>query len=338
MDANEVMATGHIMRCVTIANALRRRGVDVRFISADDQTRPYVSKENFLLYVLGSDWQDMDSEVDDLIAYLHAEDIHIIFVDSYQVSSTYFRRLKDSGMKIMYIDDLCKEAYPVDALLNYCPAAVSLGYEHMYGDSTRLCLGSKYIPLRDQFSEYAAHDGYGLLVTAGGSDSLHITDAIISNIINERGLGFLDGPPGRLHLLAGRFYEPSEMIRGYVKDGLLVLHQSVDNVAEIMSECRAAISSAGTTLFELSAVGVPTASFVFVDNQMTDALYFDREGLMPYIGDFRVSPNRCVERAIDWLYEIGGVSSAERLKRGRRLREMIDGHGAERIAEELISL
>ncbi|MBO4899623.1 MAG: UDP-2,4-diacetamido-2,4,6-trideoxy-beta-L-altropyranose hydrolase [Lachnospiraceae bacterium] len=336
VDANEIIATGHVMRSLTIANALRRHGADVRFISADNGVRPYVSKENFNLYILGSDWNDMDSEVADLVKYLQAEDIHKIFVDSYQVSEHYFQELSNAGISVTYIDDLCKKAYPVDRLVNYCPAAVSLGYEAMYADRTELRLGSAYIPLRDQFRDHTCTDGQGLLITAGGSDSMRIADKIIHRILNERGLGFADGPKGRLHLLAGRFYNPSEEILSYVSDGRLILHQNVDNVAEIMAGCRAAISSAGTTLFELSSVGVPTASFVFVDNQMTDALYFDREGLMPYIGDFRVSENRCLERMIDWLYEIGGVSSEERMKRGRRLREMIDGRGADRIAEALV--
>ncbi len=335
VDANETIATGHVMRSLTIANALRRHGSDVRFISADNGVRPYVSKDNFSLYILGTDWNDMDSEIDDLVKYLHSEDIHRLFVDSYQVSEQYFRKLRDAGISVTYIDDLCKKSYPVDRLVNYCPAATSLGYEAMYGDGTELRLGSAYIPLRDQFREHICQDGTGLLITAGGSDSLRIADKIINRIFDERGLGFSDGPKGRLHLLAGRFYKPSDKLLSYVSDGRLILHQNVDNVAEIMAGCRAAVSSAGTTLFELSSVGVPTASFVFVDNQMTDALYFDREGLMPYIGDFRVSENRCLERMIDWLYEIGGVSSEERMKRGRRLREMIDGRGADRIAEAL---
>lgn len=338
VDANEVVATGHIMRCLTIASAVRRQGVEVRFISADDHIRPYVSKENFNMYVLGTAWDDMNSETEPLIAYLQAEGIGTMFVDSYSVTEEYFRRLREAGIHVMYIDDLCRTAYPVDAVVNYCPAAVSLGYESIYPRETRLYLGSDYIPIREQFSGYAFNDGVGLLITAGGVDAMGLSDIMIRSIINERGLGFMDGPAGRLHLLAGSFYKPSDELMEYVDRGLVILHQNVDNVAQIMAECRAAISSAGTTLFELCAVGIPTASFVFVDNQMTDALYFDREGLMPYIGDFRVSENRCVERMIDWLFEIGGVSPAVRRGRSDRMRSIVDGHGAERLAEALITL
>lgn len=338
VDANEIVATGHIMRCLTIAAAIRRQGADVRFISADDHIRPYVSKQNFNMYVLGSAWDDMDSEVDDLIKYLRSENINTMFVDTYSVTEEYFRKLREAGIHVMYIDDLCRTAYPVDAVVNYCPAAVSLGYESMYPKETKLYLGSRYIPIREQFGGYSFNDGHGLLITAGGADAMGLADIMIHSILNERGLGFDDGPKGRLHLLAGSFYKPSEELLGYVDDGRVVLHQNVDNVAQIMSECRAAISSAGTTLFELCAVGIPTASFVFVDNQMTDALYFDREGLMPYIGDFRVSENRCVERMIDWMYEIGGVTPAVRRARSDRLRAIVDGHGADRLAEALITL
>ena len=338
VDANEIVATGHIMRCLTIAGAVRRQGAEVRFISADDHIRPYVSKAGFNMYVLGTAWDDMDSETDALITYLKSENIYTMFVDTYSVTEEYFRRLREAGIHVMYIDDLCRVAYPVDAVVNYCPAALSLGYESMYPEETRLYLGSRYIPIREQFGGHAFNDGHGLLITAGGADAMGLADIMIRHIINERALGFVDGPKGRIHLLAGSFYKPGDELLGYVESGQVILHQNVDNVAEIMAGCRAAISSAGTTLFELCAVGIPTASFVFVDNQMTDALYFDREGLMPYIGDFRVSENRCVERMIDWLYEIGGVTPTARRGRSDRLRAIVDGRGADRLAEALIAL
>ncbi len=326
------------MRCLTIAGALRTLGAEVFFVSADDQIAPYVQKGDYAHRILDTFWDDMEAETDTLIDFLRSEDISVLLVDSYSVTYDYFRVLKEAGIRVMYMDDVCKAVYPVHALVNYCPSAASLGYNSMYGDETGLYLGSSYIPLREQFGQGIISSGDGLLVTAGGADSLGLTDIIVRNVLTERGLGYSEADHARIHLLAGRFYNASEEMKGYISDGLVILHQSVDNVAQIMSGCRAAISSAGTTLFELSAVGVITASYVFADNQMSDALFFARSGLMPYIGDFRVSETRCVERIIDFLYDINGMEPEELDTRSRNIRRIVDGLGAGRIAEVLIGM
>jgi len=337
-DTNEIIATGHVMRCLTIAGELRTLGCEVIFVSSDEMIRPYTDHDGFDVHILDSDYSDKEAETDNLISFLKKENINTLFVDSYSVTEKYFLDLKNAGMHVMYMDDLCKCAYPVDAVVNYCPAAVSLGYEIIYSKETKLYLGPAFIPLREQFRQGLRSTGDGLMITAGGSDSLGLADIMIEGILDDRGLGYSDCIPGRIHLLAGRYYEPGDAVKKAVKDGSVILHQSVDNVAQIMKDCRAAISSAGTTLFELSAVGVVTASYVFVDNQMTDAMYFDREGLMPYIGDFRVSSGRCMERIIDFLYDINGMSATERKAKSNALTELIDGEGAGRIAKALMEL
>lgn len=326
------------MRCLSLAAALTSQGADVRFVSSDINILPFTDKAGYTAHILNSAWDDKNGEIKALTGWLKEESIDTVFIDSYSVTAEYFAALKEAGIHVMYIDDLCKEAYPVDAMVNYCPAAVSLGYEKMYPPETKLLLGPGYIPLREQFTKGLRSKGDALLITAGGSDSMGLTDLMIRGVIAEHGLGYDKERLGRIRLLAGRYYHPSDYIKEAVEKGRVILYQNVDNVAQIMSECGAAVSSAGTTLFELSAIGVITASFVFVDNQMIDALYFDEAGLMPYAGDFRESPDKCMERIIEFLYKVKSMSDKERERKSNALYSLIDGQGANRIAAELISL
>ena len=386
VDANEIVATGHIMRCRTIACSLLQMGCSVVFVSADYNIEPYI-KEEFKYHVLESDWRNMEQEIISLLDFLHDEGIDRILVDSYQATPEYIRMLESNGIHTMYIDDMQKEQYPASVILNYSPGAIKLGYEEFYKDySPKFLLGTKYIPIREQFvkqsrksggtgeasseelfgtdgefiqnididivaSENAeafegAHRTYGykineiknIFLTTGGADTMGLSEIITTAILRDPELKFRDSKEKKIHLLAGRFYRITEKMQQYVEDGYVVLHQNVSNVAEIMSGCDVAITPAGTTLYELCAVGVLSVSFVFAENQEPDALYFADEGYIPYAGDFRDDINEALTAILAYLEEVLTMDTSERLEISGKLKKLIDGQGADRIAEVLMEM
>ncbi len=382
VDANEIVATGHVMRCRTIANSLAQMGCSVVFVSADNNIIPYIG-ENFDYRILGSDWRELDAEVSVLIDFLKSEDIGRILLDTYYATPLYIRTLREAGIKVMYIDDMQKEVYPANAILNYSPGAPELNYEKMYeNEGSMLLLGTDYIPLREQFwnradsvrpkeftvgtvlgtdgealqnidiiamenkeSSEGAHRTYGyekkginnIFLTTGGADSMGLSDYITTAIIRDPELKFKE-PGKKIHLLAGRFYRVSERVQQHIEDGYVILHQNVDNVADIMEMCDAGITPAGTTLFELCALGIPCVSYVFVENQEPDAAYFNKENLVPYAGDFREDEKEVMENILKILRSLGKMDSAERIEEGEKLKRAIDGQGAERIAEAILDM
>ena len=383
VDANEIVATGHIMRCRTIAGSLAQMGCSVVFVSADDNIIPYVG-EDYEVQVLKTDWRRLEDEVDTFVDFLQFEGINRVLVDSYYATPDYIKALRECGMKVMYIDDMKKEPYPANAILNYSPGAVNLGYEEFYGDyQPMLLLGTKYIPLREQFwarsgdnegisagrgvvlgtdgevlknidiiaQENAeafegAHRTYGyendgvenIFLTTGGADSMGLSEIISTALIREPELGFKEDHHKKIHLLAGRFYRVTEKIQEYIEDGYVVLHQNVSNVADIMKQCDVAITPAGTTLFELSALGIPSVSFVFAENQEPDALYFSDKELVPYAGDFREDDAQVLKNIILAIKDFAKLDSTDRIEHGEKLKKLVDGQGADRIAEALLEM
>ena len=400
VDTNKTIATGHVMRCMAVAAQLIRMGADVHVISADDGVCPFVEKTEkqsagklsstfgnvsdidgagnsrleglgqIYSHIMDTDWSDMESELPALIEYLRSESINSLLVDSYQVTVSYFERLREAGIHVVYMDDLCARAYSVDALINYNICAPYMGYEEMYGDraeiykglepgedadkvamdagdrGVKLYLGPRYTPLRNQFAENVSKNGSGIFLTTGGSDSLGIAEMVIRAIPQNL----------MIHLLAGRYYEPTEYVLQAVESGKVVLHQNVDNVAQVMSTSRLAVSSAGSTLYELCAMGIPAISFTFADNQIENALGFDREGIIPYAGDFRTDREGCIRKILDFLEEYASVvcddDASGNSEAGtsdqsiwnnyldikNRMQTVTDGHGAERIAHIMIGL
>ena len=384
VDANEIVATGHIMRCRTIAGSLQQMGCSVVFVSADNNIEPYIQDE-FENYVLETNWRKMDEEIIALLDFLHEEGITRILVDSYYATPEYIRMLETNGIRTMYVDDMQKEVFPASAILNYSPGAPGLDYESFYGElSPMFLLGTKYIPIREQFVQksrqtegtgfiisaerfgtdgeliknidivanenaeafegvhrtfgYKTNELNNIFLTTGGADSMGLSEIISAAIIRDPELHFKEDKNKKIHLLAGRFYRVTEKMQQFIEDGYVILHQNVSNVADIMSGCDVAITPAGTTLYELCSVGVLSISFVFAENQEPDALYFAREGYVPYAGDFRDDVNEAMTAILTYVEEVMTMDTTERLEISGKLKKLIDGQGADRIAEALTEM
>lgn len=118
VDANEIIATGHMMRCIAIATQCRRQGMDCLFILAEDKETAKLRDYGFSYYILNSKWNDMETEKYKMQQLLKEKNFDWLVVDSYQMSASYLQFLNNL-VPVMYIDDMMKEIYSVTALLHY---------------------------------------------------------------------------------------------------------------------------------------------------------------------------------------------------------------------------
>ena len=184
-DANASIGMGHIMRCLSIADALRAYDCDISFILADEAAQSLVEARGYQARVLYSDYQKMDDELGLWPQGL----IDLIIVDSYYVTSTYLKELKkrvEEGA-LIYIDDFASYPYPVDVLVNYNAYGFKFDYHKLYQNSNvkepKLLLGPEYAPLRGMFrgvkKKIQPKKVQNILISTGGSDSEHIALSII---------------------------------------------------------------------------------------------------------------------------------------------------------------
>ncbi len=169
-DANETMGSGHVMRCLSIAAALRKMGEKVCFLAADEKTVPLLEAGGQAYHVLHTDYTRMEEELEILEGMLASCAPDFFLADSYFVTAEYFRRVR-RRVPVGYVDDRCVKGLPLDLLINYNIFAE----ESLYGqqDGTRLLLGTAYAPLREEFrgTQYQVRqDALRVLVTTGGSD------------------------------------------------------------------------------------------------------------------------------------------------------------------------
>ena len=348
-DANEEIGMGHIMRCMTIAKELRKLGQKVIFFIADHYSCGMLEQAGMEYRCLDTSWEDMEGETDRLREELQKADCGSLLVDSYRVTSKYFDQIKDI-CKIIYMDDCFEDVYPVDMIINYNAYHVRFPYEEAYRGGARLLLGTEYVPLREEFQgkdqeEFSlawqkradggctSREGkYEVLLSSGGGDVCNALYGILSGLEGEAALHEV-----AFHVVVGRFHPNKKKLEELAeKNRNIKLHDHVNNMAELMGQCDMAVSAAGTMLFELCAMRVPTVFFVCADNQQYDSEFFGQEERMLFAGDIRQDREGCLRRIYAGLKTlIGDRAMRERMKEA--LGQVTDGCGAARIAAQIAS-
>ncbi len=335
-DGNENIATGHLMRCLSIARALRRRNARPVFVVSDMTSitllQRMMSKEEiagrcFPIIHMQTDYRDLEREIPVLTRILSAHRISCLLVDSYYVTQIYFSSLNPL-CKTAYLDDLQAADYPVRLVVNYDRDA-DAGF---YKNAGRVLCGSAYVPLREQFSCCSYHvweQVKDVFLSAGGTDPFNISGNLLRLMLPSP-----DWKDCRFHVLTGPLHEHRPELNGLAEQTeRVILHENVTEMASLMAECDLGFSAAGTTLHELCAVGVPSVSYSMADNQIPGAKAFDSAGLIPWVGDVRNDP-AFYERACKALLELA-QDPMRRREQSLRMRLEIDGAGADRIAAAL---
>lgn len=190
-------------------------------------------------------------------------------------------------------------------------------------------LGMNYVPLRTVFQNCPAKKISDriekVLLLSGGSDSCGIIKRMVE-VFKDKEVTLIT--------VCGRFYEGFEELKEEYKEySNLVFYQNITNLEDYMKEVDLAVSAGGTTLYELCAVGTPTISYSFADNQLYNVKQFAKDGLIDYAGDVRTDD---IFANVVALYEKYNADRDIRQKRSAFMQQMVDGKGAERIAQILI--
>lgn len=281
VDVNEKVATGHIMRCLTIAEQIKKLGGQVLFITADEQAEEQLSRAEMEHVCLQTRWDHMEEEMPVLREVLKLAGIKTLLVDSYQAPPAYFEALRPF-VKLACIDDCFEHVFPVDALINYNAYHIRFPYRETYGGKTKLLLGTDYVPLREEFSMTQIRDaqsgkhGFSVLLSSGGGDAQNAVLGVLQRAAQMEELQSV-----LFHAVVGAYHPQGDAIEAFAKTHENVkVYRPCHDMAGLMADCDAAVSAAGTMLFELCAMQVPTVFFQSADNQR-----YDREFLKPGADD-----------------------------------------------------
>jgi len=336
VDANKEIATGHVMRCLSMAFGFKSVGIDCVFITADEFATQIVASRGYEVICLNSQWDELDKETKRLVEVIQEYKIDKLIIDSYYVTAQYLQRLR-AHTKVIYIDDMNFFQYPVAMVINYNIYYEIFSYPEIYKNTeTQLLLGCRYAPLREEFK--SVNPTYRelvkkILVTTGGTDQYNVAGKVITRIVEEdlfQGIEF--------HVVLGSLNSNFNYLKELSdRCPSIVLHQNVKVMSELMISCDIAITAGGSTMYELCACGVPTISLSFADNQLYGVESFSKEGIMAYAGDIRNNEEECIDNLIDNIKKYN-ASPVVRGKKAISMQEKVDGTGINRIVKAVVNL
>ena len=348
-DGNEKIGMGHIMRCLTIADALKKRGEEVIFITADEKPAAVIKEKGFAGKVLASVYDDMETELPELMTVLGKEIKSgvatklKILVDSYFITHHYLEKLGEKA-KVILMDDEKKAVYPCDALVDYNIFGKTLGYENDYPKETKLFLGCSYAPLREEFrnSDYNVRETVKhILFTTGGSDTSHMALAMAKRLTKTAFLGNDEKKEQKTpiwHIVCGPYcLDTEELEHLAAKNDRLQIHKNVTHMSELMKRCDIAVSAAGSTLYELCSIGIPTVGFYVAENQQKNIETFAELTPVKNAGNYVAEPEQVLDFIETEVERLCG-EKALRKEMSRIMQTIVDGQGAERLVEAFLSI
>ena len=114
--------------------------------------------------------------------------LYRLVIDSYQATASYLASI-NAVVPVMYIDDMEKEVYLVDAILRYSQWPEDNTYQKKYSATdVSLLVGMQYVPLREEFrnSNASEHREDSILITTGGTDTYNVTYKVLCELQNRQ--------------------------------------------------------------------------------------------------------------------------------------------------------
>jgi UDP-2,4-diacetamido-2,4,6-trideoxy-beta-L-altropyranose hydrolase len=314
--ASRRVGFGHLRRCLTLCEALKRRGTDSFFVlsEADSGAMAWMKQRGL------PHCRAPLSNPAAIAALCKKRDASVAIVDTYDSSASLLNRLLASGLPVLVIDDLANRRLPSTWLTNSAIPRGPGAYRRL--TKGKLLLGPRYALLRREFAGVArataAKSAKKVLIAIGGSDPRGLTPALLEA---------LAGTGEKLHIRAvmGPLSKSDLGFKSLGNCRTEIL-RDVRSMVRLMRWADVAVAGGGQTLFELAAAGCPCVAMRIAPNQDVTTRLFSR------IGSVIMAAN--ASHAAEHVRALL-ADPARRAAMGRRGRRAVDGLGAERVADVL---
>ena len=358
-DSSIRIGTGHLMRCLTLADSLRRQGAEIVFIcrNLEGHMARIARAKDYDVTMLPipdastkvkspaneyDEWLGVEKDIDasQTLSALSKLDVAVdwLIVDHYALDADWERKVQPLVNNIMAIDDLANREHSCDLLLdqNLFDSAEQR-YAGLVPESCKMLLGPRYALLRDEFlyatEKKPMRDGSvrRLFVFFGGADPTNETGKTL------KAIAMLQRPDIEVEVvIGGSNPHREELIRACSTSEYIKIHTEVDHIAELMSRADIAIGGGGTTTWERCCLGLPSLIISIAENQVEISRQADRSGIGCYLGKKENVTSRHIFEQISTL-----LNHPEKLRQMSRCgTDLVDGRGTDKVTNclnELVS-
>ncbi|MDO8788868.1 MAG: UDP-2,4-diacetamido-2,4,6-trideoxy-beta-L-altropyranose hydrolase [Sulfuritalea sp.] len=332
-DATPQIGTGHVMRCLTLADVLSTKGVAVSFLCCE---LPLHLEE--LITSKGHKFMRMDAARDDaeetrmLLKSLPVVDW--LVVDHYGLDAGWETAVRPAVKGIVVIDDLANRSHDCDVLLDSTFGEDGCRYRGLIPATCRKLFGATYVLLRPQFAEarkrrlLSPNDGELVAhVFFGGSDLRGYTSRFAQALASRL-------PHLRQEIAVGALYPDTDGLGRLQREfpGRIVWQREVDDMAAHMSRCSVALGAPGIATWERACLGLPSAYLATHHNQRPILQALEKRGLCRFLGDADlITDDAFIDGVREFLADTRGLAGMREIG-----LSAIDGNGAERVAHSLL--
>ena len=354
VDASLKIGTGHVMRCLALAESLRDRGCECTFICrnhpgnlidlisersfttldlpAVDVAQDLEHKLNLPAHAawLGADWRTDAAQTRMAMGDITAD---WLVIDHYAIDERWERELRPACRRLMVIDDLADRNHDCDLLLDQ---NLIEGWQDRYRgnvpENCALLLGPEYALLQPLYSEL--HDRIPpregpiqrILVYFGGADTDNLTEMVISAFrtlkTEQVSMDVVINPASPL----------AESLRKLAtRDGRIRLHERLPSLAHLMAKADFAVGAGGTTSWERCCLGLPSIVITLAENQRPIAAELHKQRLIKWLGHKNEVDEHAMAEALKSLMKNGLESGWS-----ERCGHAVDGKGTSRVGSILV--
>ncbi|HZW26151.1 MAG TPA: UDP-2,4-diacetamido-2,4,6-trideoxy-beta-L-altropyranose hydrolase [Gallionella sp.] len=344
VDATSQIGTGHFMRCLTLADALKQRGAQIRFVSRDlpAHLSDMLSEKGIELMALTgnrtafqaddlahSHWlgASQAGDAQETILALSGHEWDWLVVDHYALDIRWESSLRSVVRQIMVIDDLADRKHDCDVLLDQnWYADMEVRYSTNVPAHCQLLLGPRYALLRGEFYELRKHmrprNGHvnRILVFFGGVDIENYTGLAI------RALNRLCVNELQVDVVVGAQHPCREEIEAACAAQGYIFHVQTRRMGELMAAADLSIGAGGTAMWERCCLGLPALGICIADNQQKQIADAAEKGLL-YAPSSELDVVDLIYRHTEALLENPPLLKFI----SRTAKELVDGRGAVRV-------
>jgi len=348
-DASLEIGTGHVMRCLTLARALRERGHDCLFISREHPGNllKLISEERFAVHAL-----PVGSELNGELAHAkwlgasRAEDALTckdllaawcpdwLVVDHYALDHRWEVSVRPIGCRVLVIDDLADREHNCDVLLDQNLGRSQLDYQDLLPLGCVILAGPHYALLRPEFAELRRDSMIrrknarleNILISLGGVDQFNHTGLVLD------ALKHLELPiRTRITVVLGRTSPHLQAVLETANGSPWPVEVlcGIDNMAQRMADADLAIGAAGGSSWERCCLGLPTLLVILAENQKDGGLALAGRGAALLI-DTSVSLKLQLQAALAMMNESQALQQLS-----AAASHITDGLGCARVVETM---
>lgn len=346
-DASADIGSGHVMRCLTLAEALREKNVQTLFISREHpgNLNDLIEMRGFPVKrllpaempsssssLLHASWLGADERTDaeqTIEALKQWGSVDWLVVDHYALDAAWETSMRDHVNKIMVIDDLADRAHDCDMLLDQnLVAQFRSRYSNKVPEHCAMLLGPEYALLNPVYADLhqRVFPRVGkiqrILIFFGGSSQAKLTGRALSAFLQL----------GRADIEVDVVLAGDDPDAQFIRDQAhghpnIHLHGHLPTLARLMAKADLAIGGGGATSWERLCLGLPSLVVTLAENQGPIAEELSRRALVRWLGHhnevhesvFRQALEELLQQGLDQFWSM-------------RCLEVLDGDGVRRVS------